>query len=196
MHIVVNTLSKLNVKSSCHPLFHDVKLIQFIYLRAGTCYSHRGTSSWWSSSYILISVRLQPVDNFHIVNSFALNDNLYLFGGFMVLIIMHIASGRAVPTLSSLASDETFPDATNKIIRDFRLHTISSDATSGTQFSCVTENQLAPKQKKGNGLSDENLCLLFASRGNGGRIWHFLKLSNPASFCQFHFLMTFCLVNV
>lgn len=88
----------------------------------------------------------------------------------MLLIIMHIASGRAVPSLSSPASNETFHDATNKVINDFQLHSISSDVTSNCQFSAVAENQLTTKQKKENCLSDENCCLLFASRGNGGRI--------------------------
>ncbi|KAK4772375.1 hypothetical protein SAY86_014150 [Trapa natans] len=85
-----------------------------------------------------------------------------------VLLIYLSASGRAVPSLSSPASDEKFLDATTKIISEFHLHNVSSDVTSNSQFSSLSVNQPASKQKKDNFLNDENNCLLFARHGNGG----------------------------
>ncbi|XP_031392697.1 protein SCAI isoform X2 [Punica granatum] len=82
-----------------------------------------------------------------------------------VLLVYLSASGPTA--LSSLAGAETFPDAANKIVKDFQSHTISSDVISSIPLGSVTENQSVPTQMKVNGLSN-NSCLQFGSRGNGG----------------------------
>ncbi|XP_031392698.1 protein SCAI isoform X3 [Punica granatum] len=84
-----------------------------------------------------------------------------------VLLVYLSASGLGPTALSSLAGAETFPDAANKIVKDFQSHTISSDVISSIPLGSVTENQSVPTQMKVNGLSN-NSCLQFGSRGNGG----------------------------
>ncbi|OWM83223.1 hypothetical protein CDL15_Pgr012704 [Punica granatum] len=84
-----------------------------------------------------------------------------------VLLVYLSASGLGPTALSSLAGAETFPDAANKIVKDFQSHTISSDVISSIPLRSVTENQSVPTQMKVNGLSN-NSCLQFGSRGNGG----------------------------